>query len=218
MITLYYCINRLPQLSLEEFQSYWLDTHGPIAARIAGVRRYVQNHALSPAGPPPFDGVTQLYWDSLEDFRGAKGTPEVKAALKDDRNFIDLTRMSVFLAEPRLEFDRSPEVEGIKAIWLLKRRQGLSDSEFDRLWTAMRAPLADRVPQAVRHVRSRTVGGVEGLPVEFDGVAELWFKSADAMNEVFMSPGGYAMLGGGADYVDLASSRFLMAAEKVVVS
>ncbi len=30
----------------EEFSSYWKDTHAPILRQIAGLRGYVQNHAL----------------------------------------------------------------------------------------------------------------------------------------------------------------------------
>ena len=31
--------------SWDEFQRYWQETHGPIAARKPGLRSYVQNHA-----------------------------------------------------------------------------------------------------------------------------------------------------------------------------
>jgi uncharacterized protein (TIGR02118 family) len=31
--------------SWDEFQRYWQETHGPIAARMPGLRSYVQNHA-----------------------------------------------------------------------------------------------------------------------------------------------------------------------------
>ncbi len=30
MIKLVYCLRRLPNLSREEFQRYWLETHGPL--------------------------------------------------------------------------------------------------------------------------------------------------------------------------------------------
>jgi uncharacterized protein (TIGR02118 family) len=29
----------------DEFQHYWRETHGPIAQRIPGLRKYVRNHA-----------------------------------------------------------------------------------------------------------------------------------------------------------------------------
>ncbi|MGH7417889.1 MAG: EthD domain-containing protein, partial [Candidatus Rokuibacteriota bacterium] len=47
MIKLVFCLRRLPNLSREEFQRYWLDTHGPLVRQLApalGVKRYVQVH------------------------------------------------------------------------------------------------------------------------------------------------------------------------------
>ncbi|MDP3769139.1 MAG: EthD family reductase, partial [Dehalococcoidia bacterium] len=46
MVKLIYCIARKPGMPVEEFQRYWRQTHGPIAGRIPGLRRYVQCHTL----------------------------------------------------------------------------------------------------------------------------------------------------------------------------
>ena len=49
MIRLVFLLRRAPHLSLEEFQTYWRDTHGPLVASHAtalGMLRYVQVHAL----------------------------------------------------------------------------------------------------------------------------------------------------------------------------
>ena len=35
---------RKPGMSVEDFQAHWLGTHGPIVARIPGIRRYAQCH------------------------------------------------------------------------------------------------------------------------------------------------------------------------------
>ena len=108
MIKIVYCLRRKPEMSLEEFQKYWLETHAEFGANIPGVKRYVQAHALGgelaemmaeghPAGKnEPFDGVAELWWDSLEDVAAALATPEGAAAgaalLEDERRFIDLER------------------------------------------------------------------------------------------------------------------------------
>ena len=59
------------------------------------IKRYVQSHTLtSPVnealrrgrgGPEPYDGVAELWWDSLEDLA--------------ERTFIDLARSPVWLSE-----------------------------------------------------------------------------------------------------------------------
>jgi uncharacterized protein (TIGR02118 family) len=116
MIKLVFCLNRLPHLSREEFQRHWRDRHAPLvreAAVALGVRRYVQVHTLtSPVnegfrrgrgGPEEFDGVAELWFDSLETLAAAGATPEGRAAgrrlLEDERRFIDLARSPVWIAE-----------------------------------------------------------------------------------------------------------------------
>jgi len=105
MVKLIYVITRKPGLSVEDFQRYWRETHGPIAARIPGVRRYVQCHTLPElyAGDrdPPYDGAAELWFDDLESFRRAAGSPEVAAAREDERNFIDHSRVALIVTEEK---------------------------------------------------------------------------------------------------------------------
>ena len=35
MIKLVFCLRRLPHLSREAFQRYWLDSHGPLVRKLA---------------------------------------------------------------------------------------------------------------------------------------------------------------------------------------
>ena len=101
MVKLIYCISKKPNMSVEEFQRYWREVHAPIAGAIPGLRRYVQCHVV-PATyggrtAPGFDGAAELWWDSIEDMRAAMGSPEVVAALEDEKNFIDHTRVASFV-------------------------------------------------------------------------------------------------------------------------
>jgi uncharacterized protein (TIGR02118 family) len=107
MIKLTFCVRRLPHLSQEEFQRYWLRNHGPLVrshAEVLRIRRYVQVHRLdSPANDAmrasrdtlePFDGVAELWWDSMEEMAAATTSEQGRAAgrelLEDERKFIDL--------------------------------------------------------------------------------------------------------------------------------
>jgi uncharacterized protein (TIGR02118 family) len=124
MIKLLYCLRRLPHLSREEFQKYWLEIHGPLVRKHSGalaIRRYVQahtlDHGLNPAlretrgGGEPYDGVAQLWWESAEALAKANSTPEGLEAgrilLEDEKRFIDLERSALWLAEehPVIEDD-----------------------------------------------------------------------------------------------------------------
>jgi len=100
MVKLIYCISKKPELSVEEFQRYWRETHGPIAARIPNLRRYVQCHVvpeLYARQSPGFDGAAELWFDDLDAMRAAMQSPEVAAALEDEKNFIDHSRVASFV-------------------------------------------------------------------------------------------------------------------------
>ena len=115
MIKLVFCLRRREGMTREEFQDYWLNTHGPLVRRHAqatGCRRYVQVHttptplddliSASRGAPEPYDGVAELWWDSVESLVAAASTPEGQAAarelLEDERTFIDHGRSPVWLA------------------------------------------------------------------------------------------------------------------------
>ena len=116
MVKLTFCLRRLPTLTLEQFQTYWLDTHAPLVARHADtlrIRRYVQTHTIdSPVnaalqaargGPEEYDGVAELWWDSVDDLIAGSSTAEGQVAaaelLEDEKRFIDLARSPLWLAE-----------------------------------------------------------------------------------------------------------------------
>src|SRR5713101_4447608 len=102
MVKIVYCISKLPHLSDDEFHRYWRDTHGPIAARIPGCRKYVQSHTIYRAlgeRQPSFDGVAELWFDDWHALEHAMQGPEVRAAIEDEGKFIDHSRTAFFVAE-----------------------------------------------------------------------------------------------------------------------
>jgi uncharacterized protein (TIGR02118 family) len=118
MVKLVFCCRRLPHLSRAEFQRYWRETHGPLVRGHAGVlriRRYVQSHTLehpmnaalaeSRGAPDAFDGVAELWWDSLDDLAAATASAEGRAAAQelyqDERRFIDHARSPLWVCQER---------------------------------------------------------------------------------------------------------------------
>jgi uncharacterized protein (TIGR02118 family) len=116
MVKFVYCVRRLPSLSPAEFRKYWLENHGPYVRQFAKAlraKRYVQSHTLDtplnvaaqqPRGSQePYDGITELWWDSLEEVIAASSSPEGQEAnamlAQDEARFCDLPRCSVFFTE-----------------------------------------------------------------------------------------------------------------------
>ncbi|GHE74249.1 hypothetical protein GCM10019059_37220 [Camelimonas fluminis] len=120
MIKLTFCLVRLPHLTRAEFQTYWRESHAPLVRSHAGtlrLRRYVQSHTLpedaapwlsaSRGAPAEFDGVAELWWDSMADFthRSPEGAAAGAALLADEKTFIDLAKSPIFVTE---EFEVVP--------------------------------------------------------------------------------------------------------------
>ncbi|HZF12157.1 MAG TPA: EthD domain-containing protein [Thermoanaerobaculia bacterium] len=102
MIKLVYCITRKPGLSDQEFFHYWKDVHGPLGARIPGLRKLVQSHTLKEpgkTGPPEYDGMAELWFDDLAALATARNSAEWQASTADERNFLDPGKVALFLTE-----------------------------------------------------------------------------------------------------------------------
>ncbi len=69
MVKLVYCFRRAPHLTDAEFSEYWEKVHGPIGAKIPGLRKLVQSVAIRRDGdtrPPDFDGMAELWFDNMD--------------------------------------------------------------------------------------------------------------------------------------------------------
>ena len=116
MIKLTFCLRRKEGMSRDEFQHYWLNTHGPLVrerAEAIGAVRYQQVHTAydeanaglqaSRGGPEAFDGVAELWWESEESLQAHLATEEGRRAsaelLEDERRFIDLEQSPLWLAD-----------------------------------------------------------------------------------------------------------------------
>jgi uncharacterized protein (TIGR02118 family) len=109
-------------MSPEDFSKHWKGAHGALVrkhAKAMGFKKYVQSHVLpSPdieafakargwAAPP--DGITEVWWESVEAMQAALGSAQGQAAsaelAKDEPTFIDGGRLSAFLSTEHVVFD-----------------------------------------------------------------------------------------------------------------
>jgi uncharacterized protein (TIGR02118 family) len=117
MIKLTFVLRRRPELEPGEFRRYWREEHAPLVARHAEtlrIRRYVQTHTVGSdldgaladsrgTQIEPYDGVAQLWWDSLEDLQAVladeAGQRAAAELLEDEQRFIDLPASPLWLGE-----------------------------------------------------------------------------------------------------------------------
>ncbi len=120
MIKLVFCVRRKAGMSSEAFRKRWLDVHGPLVRRLRAelpmMKRYVQSHTLagevgaavqtglraSRGTKPPYDGITEVWFESLEAMGGGGGEAARAAGqklLEDEGEFIDFADSAVFVTE-----------------------------------------------------------------------------------------------------------------------
>jgi len=122
MIKLVYAVAAHTDIDPAEFHRYWLEDHGPKVRSVAeaiGALRYVQSHTLdtplnkamtdSRKMPGTYDGITEVWFESLEAVQRAMETPQgaeaMQMLIEDEHTFIDMSRSTVFMTEEKEIFD-----------------------------------------------------------------------------------------------------------------
>jgi uncharacterized protein (TIGR02118 family) len=99
---------RRPDLAVEEFHRYWREHHGPLAARIAPIRRYVQSHAVDDPRTRVHDGIASTWFDDTHAMRASAASEEYRLTREDEANFVAghlpfvITREHVLMEPPPL--------------------------------------------------------------------------------------------------------------------
>jgi len=86
MVKAIFIASKRPGLTLDEFLVRWRHHHGALTARVPGLRRYVQNHALAEAYADrgqTHDGWSELWFDDLAALGAAVGSLEWRALEED---------------------------------------------------------------------------------------------------------------------------------------
>jgi uncharacterized protein (TIGR02118 family) len=89
-------LTRNPDITMEQFRRHWPDVHGPLAAKLPGLRRYHQNHVIDreqrginyARGPYNFDGVSQLWFDDVPSMSTAFTAEPLQQLGDDEARFI----------------------------------------------------------------------------------------------------------------------------------
>jgi uncharacterized protein (TIGR02118 family) len=186
-------INRRPGIDVESFQRYWLDTHGPIVARIPGLRRYVQSHTRLGGyrrGDVACDGIAELWFDDKAALAAIGSTPEFAAAKEDEPNFIDTARLVELVVDEHVIKDGAVPAGGIKNVEFVNLATTLGPEEAHRYWREVHGPIAASIPTMSRYVQSHTRMGAYAKPEPppFDGLAITWWADLDAMRASAVSP------------------------------
>ncbi len=100
-------LTRKPEFTSEAFRKHWFEIHGPLAQKVPGILRYVQNHITEavqhPDLPPStqsIDGIVEMLFEDREAMDKALASPEAKAMFNDGTLFIET--VTSFVVDPKV--------------------------------------------------------------------------------------------------------------------
>jgi len=107
MVKAVFIASKLPGLTFDEFFDRWATHHGPLAAQVPGLRRYVQNHGLLEAYAgrrQTHDGWSEVWFDDLASLQAAVRSDEWRA-LREDGASLFAQPLGVVVARERVQKD-----------------------------------------------------------------------------------------------------------------
>ena len=169
MIRLTYLLRRKSAMSLDDFQGYWREVHGPLIASHEvhlNCLRHVQVHTIEDESrvtmasargtmEPPYDGVIELWWENIEALERVLETDTGQRAaaelLEVERQFIDLASSPLWLNYEYPQVNPAPENivarernTIVKTYYPLRSPTNLSDEEAQLYWRTQHGPLVRR--------------------------------------------------------------------------
>ena len=122
MISAISLMRRREDVTLSEFRRHWLDVHGPLVCKFAGLHHYVQDHVIessamnAAASAMRIDGFPILLFADDTERQRAHGSPEMAACNVDSRSFIGA--VSRVICEQDVIIPTSPDCGPIRLIAL----------------------------------------------------------------------------------------------------
>lgn len=215
MITRMGLLNKKPDWTQEAFRKYWSETHGPIAARLPGLRSYQQHHVVDSAqrgisykrGPEHIDGFSDLSFDDIDAMSVALSSEVASQLVEDEDRF--LGRLRIIAVDRREVIAPEPNRKLLKRMSFLRRRADVSPETFEREWRIEHARLVKLMPGVHGYRQNLVIGrqavkgtdcGYEDLPI--DGVVELWFSDTASLDAAFASPQGVETMAHAKTFID----------------
>jgi uncharacterized protein (TIGR02118 family) len=215
-------------LETTDFRSHWRNVHGPLAAKLPGLRRYHQNHVVDrqqrgisyARGAYDFDGISELWFDDLPSMQRAFSTDLVNELGADESTFIGDLKLITAIQHQVVPVTKGERL--IKRMSTLKRRPDVSAEKFQREWFDVHSELVKRLPEVKGYTQNlifdRSHG--RGRPLTYDefpvdGIVELWFRDADDLESGFRSASGKTLMTHAEEFI-AEISTFLVESHEIV--
>jgi uncharacterized protein (TIGR02118 family) len=222
MLKIVTLMKRRGGLSVEDFQKHLRDTHGPLAAKGPGLRRYVQSCALPQGygkGELVFDAVEEMCFDSREAYEHYLGSAECAVARADESRFLDRARIVTMPVDVHVIKDGKIPDNGVKNIEFVNKRPGMELGEFRAYWRNVHGPLAATIPVMHRYEQNHLALGeyAKSESPAYDGLAITWFASTADMKRGTTTPQYAATRADEANFLPDGHLPIIVTREHVIV-
>ena len=217
-------VRRKPGMAFDDFARYWVETHGPIAGRLPGLRRLVTNLVRPDlqCGEPPWDGLSCAWFESADAVRSVVSTPQFRAMIDDEENFVDtaerypmiITPHSPAGEEPMTTDGLSDTIKTVVAIW---RKVGTEREDFNAYWRDTHAGLIFNLPNLRAYVQNTIRADMQRREPYCDAMAECWWTSWDGVLDVVNSDAYAAVQADEHQFADTARLAPMIVREVEVV-
>jgi EthD domain len=143
--------------------------------------------------PPPFEVVTEMWWNSFDDFKDPErrySTPASGELLDDDLRDLGATVYDYLIAQT-IQWDRTPRpavgerTAAVKAIIFTRRKDTMAAKEVEALWRNHRIVAEKYHCFATTYIQDGVIAPLTaGAPV-VHGLAELFFPTKEDLEERF---------------------------------
>ena len=217
-------VRRKPGMSFDDFARYWVETHGPIAAKLPGLHRLVTN-LLRPElqrTETHWDGLSCAWFESAAAVRAVGSTPEFRAMLEDEENFVDTTERSPMFITPHSPAGEAPmssdglsdTIKTVVAIW---RKSGVDREEFNAYWRNTHSKLVGALPNLRAYVQNTIRMDMQRREPLCDAMAECWWTSWDGVRDAVKSDAYAAVQADERQFADIARLAPMFVREVEVV-
>lgn len=177
MIRLTFLLRRKPGMSLDEFQRYWLNEHGPLLASHANhlaMQRCMQVWTLPDENDrftgtrgtmeSPYDGVTEIWWENMAALTDALATEAGRKAIDEivahERGFVDHPMSPLWFGYEYPQVNAAPETliarersSIVKFYYPLRHLSQLSFDDAQLYWRTQHGPVIRSQATAGRVLR-----------------------------------------------------------------
>jgi len=176
-------LNRLPELTHEQFIDHWVTVHAPLFKAMPGLVKYRLN-IIDPlrSKNAPYDGAAEVWFESEQAMLGSRNSELSKRSGADGKLFIQpgglvLATTEYIIVEPPTGA-RHP---GVKRLGVVQKNPSASHSDFVHQWVDVHAPEYLANTPGIRGYTINVVNESEKSP--WGGYTSLWWDDQQSYDE-----------------------------------